>query len=98
MGETKSLEGMTYEKWLALPVAERERQRDLSGLCPQLKGLEGARVEVVDHDGETRRFNVGRSTGWRPCHIEIHNARSTGGPAAMPSYRSVRVIRYNAKG
>jgi len=98
MGETKSLEGMTYEKWLALPVAERARQRDLSKLCPQLVGLEGARVEVVDLDGKTRRFNVGRSTGWRPCHIEIHNARSTGGPPAERSYRSVRVIRYNARG
>ena len=27
-------------------------------------GLEGRRVEVVDAYGETRRFNVGRSTGW----------------------------------
>lgn len=92
------LDGMTYDKWLALPPAERERSRDLTGLCHQLKGLEGARVEVVDHDGETRRFNVGRSTGWRPCHLEIHNARSTCGAAAMPSYRSVRVIRHNTKG
>jgi hypothetical protein len=97
MGET-NLDGMTHEKWLTLTPAEKERARDMSGLCPQLKGLEGARVEVVDNDGTKRRFNVGRSTGWRPCHLEIHNARSIGGGAAMSSYRSVRVIRYNAKG
>lgn len=92
------LDDMTYDKWLALPPAEKERARDMSKLCPQLKGLEGARVEVVDHDGETRRFIVGRSTGWRPIHLEIHNARSTGGPGALSSYRSVRVIRHNARG
>jgi hypothetical protein len=92
------LDDMTYDKWLALPPAEKEEARDLSKLCPQLKGLEGARVEVMDHDGETRRFNVGRSTGWRPIHLEIHNRRCIGGHAAMPSYRSVRVIRYKGEG
>lgn len=61
---------------------------------PQLTGLEHFRVEVVDADGETDRFWVGKSTGWMPCHLRIHSRRSHGGPAvdARP-YRSVRVVR-----
>lgn len=62
-------------------------------LTPQLVGLEGRRVEVVDAYGQRRRFIVGKSTGWMPCHIERHNARSAGGPAAMGPYKSVMVIR-----
>ena len=42
-----------------------------SELTPQLIGLEGKKVEVVDCYGEKRRFKVGRSTGWIPCHLEI---------------------------
>jgi len=62
-------------------------------LTPQLVGLEGRRVEVVTTYGETRRFHVGKSTGWIPCHLEIHNARSSGGGSAEKQYKSVRVIR-----
>lgn len=63
-------------------------------LSPQLIGLEGKRVEVVDAwNPKPRRFNVGKSTGWLPCHLEIHNSRSTGGMAAQREYVSVRVIR-----
>jgi hypothetical protein len=62
-------------------------------LTPQLIGLERKRVEVVDCYGEKRRFQVGKSTGWMPCHLEIHNRRSSGGPAAMGTpYKSVRVV------
>lgn len=62
-------------------------------LTPQLVGLEGRRVEVVDQWGEKRRFNVGKSTGWIPCHLEIHNRRSTGGPAVMGApFQRVTVI------
>lgn len=71
--------------------------RDLSGLSPQLTGLERARVEVVTDDDTTRRFYVGRSTGWRPCHVEVALRTSTGGPGAEKHYKSVRVIRYNAR-
>lgn len=68
--------------------------RDLSGLTPALTGLEGVRVEVVTTYGETRRFWVGVSTGWRPCHLEVKTTRSFGGDAAEKEYRSVRIIRY----
>ena len=49
-------------------------------LEPRLIGLEGKRVEVTSRDGR-RRFYVGKSTGWTPCHLEIHNSRSLGGGA-----------------
>lgn len=62
-------------------------------LTPQLIGLEGRRVEVVDSYGETRRFQVGKSTGWIPCHLEISSSRAMGGgPAYGAPYSSVRVI------
>jgi hypothetical protein len=61
-------------------------------LEPRLVGLEGKRVEVI-HKGEARRFIVGKSTGWLPCHLEIHNRASRGGGAAciFPG-DSIRVI------
>ena len=62
-------------------------------LTPQLIGLEGKRVEVVDMDGQTRRFIVGKSTGWMPCHLEIARRDSTGGGAASGPFKSVRVVR-----
>lgn len=62
-------------------------------LTPQLIGLEGRRVEVVDCYGERRRFKVGKSTGWMPCHLELANSRSiSGGPVTGAPFRSVRCI------
>ena len=63
-------------------------------LTPQLMGLERHRVEVVDAYGQKRRFKVGKSTGWMPCHLELFNERSTGGPAVMGApFKSVRVVK-----
>lgn len=83
-----------YESIMAKGEAHSRRTgtRDPSGLSPQLTGLEGKRVEVVSLYGERRRFKVGKSTGWRPCHLELANARSTGGGAAEVAYKSVRLI------
>jgi hypothetical protein len=62
-------------------------------LTAQLVGLEGKRVEVVDRHGERRRFQVGKSTGWMPCHLEISRRNSTGGPAVTGApFQSVRVL------
>jgi hypothetical protein len=78
------------------PVKTRCEVRDESDLSPDLLGHEGWRVEVRDvtTTGEaeytTRRFYVGRSTGWRPCHLEVYNRRSTGGSPAQKHYSSVR--------
>jgi len=78
--------------WNAMTEHEREQLRDLSGLTPELVGLEGWRVEVVTSYGETRRFYVGRSTGWQPCHVEIPRRDSKGGIGAEHSYTEVRKL------
>jgi len=92
-----NLSGMTVAQWDRMTEAQRAQMRDLSGLSPQLKGLEGYRVEVTDEEGEApRRFIVGRSTGWRPCHLEIASRRSSGGGAARGRYATVRTL-YNAR-
>lgn len=87
-----------YTEYLATVEAARLRfnktgERMKAGLVPQLIGLEGRRVEVVDCHGERRHFKVGKSTGWIPCHLELADARSSGGPACMGTpYKSVQVI------
>lgn len=87
-----------YEKYRMLSdlVLRKHRQtgyRSKAELTPQLIGLEGKRGEVVDCYGEKRRFWVGKSTGWIPCHLEICSRRSSGGPAVMGApYQSVRVV------
>lgn len=85
-----TLEGMTHQKWTSLSPRERENLRDLSGLSPQLIGREGWRVEVTYVDGTTKRFIVGRSTGWRPCHLEISRRNAYGGFPASDHYATVR--------
>jgi len=63
-------------------------------LTPQLIGREGKQVEVLDCYGERRRFRVGKSTGWLPCHLELANVRSTGGGAVTGApFKELRVIR-----
>ena len=83
---------MTQQEWNRMTAAEKNAARDLSGLSPQLCGLEGWRVEVTTDYGDTRRFIVGRSSGWRPCHIEVSRRNSLGGPAADKAYESVRPL------
>lgn len=89
----KPLKDMTQAKWNAMTPAERDAVRDNSCMTPQLHGLEGWRVEVVTKYGEKRRFIVGRSTGWRPIHLEIKTSRSTGGGPAESEYALVTKIR-----
>lgn len=63
-------------------------------LTPQLIGLEGKRVEVIDKHGEKRRFLVGKSTGWIPVHLEIAKITSSGGGTVTGApFKSVKVIR-----
>ena len=83
---------MDATTWATLTPAQRKAQCDLSGLTPDLIGLDGWRVEAVTTYGETRRFIVGRSTGWKPCHLEVFNRRSHGGPAAESSYRFIHKL------
>ena len=87
-----------YESYLVMCAAVESIVKSSGRRCPvelspQLSGLEGHRVEVVDTWGERRRFQVGKSTGWMPCHLEVHNCRCVGGPAAEREYKSVRIVR-----
>ncbi len=86
------LDQMTQTRWDALSERERRELRSDAGLSPQLIGLEGWRVEVETTYGETRRFIVGRSTGWVPCHVEVKRRDSIGGHGAERTYVSVRKI------
>jgi hypothetical protein len=66
-------------------------------LTPQLVGLEGKRVEVTDCYGERRRFQVGKSTGFIPIHLELHNKSSKGGPAVYGApFQEVEIIWRNS--
>lgn len=87
-----ALDGMTQDRWAAMTVAERDKVRSPKNLTAQLVGLEGKRVEVKTHYGETRRFWVGKSTGWATSHLEILKRNSSGGCACESSYASVRVL------
>jgi len=88
---TDPLAGMTQAKWDSFTPLQREQLRDLRGLTKQLIGYVGYRVEVVDAAGDKpRRFIVGMSTGWRPCHLEISRRSARGGGPASKAYYSVR--------
>lgn len=71
--------------------------RSETELTPQLKGLEGWRVEVIDKYGERRRFIVGKSTGYIPCHLELRNRRSKDGFAVSGAPFKKLVPLYNAR-
>jgi len=67
-------------------ILNKARQRNIAtgwrsqiDLIPEFIGKEGKRVEIIDCNGEKRRFYIGRSTGWIPCHLEISKINSTGG-------------------
>lgn len=84
---------MTSAIWRNVSSDQRERVRDESQLCAELRGLEGYRVEAT-HYGERIRFQVGMSTGWKPCHLRLHNVRSIGGDAiTRGSLHDVRMVR-----
>ena len=77
----------------AARYCQRNKLRCPAELTPQLSGLEGKRVEVVDRHGERRRFIVGKSTGWLPIHLEIARRNSSGGPAVTGApFQSVRIV------
>jgi len=91
------LDDMTQAKWDNLAHDQQGAIRDLGGLTSQLIGLEGKRVQVLDMDHETRRFWVGRSTGWRPCHLEIKTRRSTGGDPARAAYQAIVILDHGPR-
>lgn len=91
-----------YDAYTALLLLGSERNRATGERCnieltPQLIGLEGKRVRVVDCYGETRRFTVGKSLGWMPCHLELSYRLASGGAGGFgvtgAPFQSVEVIR-----
>jgi hypothetical protein len=77
-------------------LCDRNNLRCPAELTDQLIGLEGKRVEVVDCYGKRRRFRVGRSTGWLPCHLEIARRNCRGGPAVTGApFQSVHIVGSN---
>lgn len=97
MSEPGTLEAYReYEATMAdaAEYAKRTGQRCPIELTPQLEGLEGRRVQVTDREGTTRRFWVGKSTGWMPVHLEIARKTSTGGTAVYGApFQRVTVVR-----
>lgn len=57
------------------------RERCPAELHPKLIGLEGKRVQVTLENGEKKKFRVGKSTGWFPCHIYLEKDSYSGGDA-----------------
>lgn len=77
----------------AVTLRGEVREIDKSDLRPELVGLEGCRIEATDAEGNRYRFIVGRSTGWKPIHLEIKRSNSLGGMACRSTgYTNVRVI------
>ena len=67
--------------------------RSCSQLTPQLIGLEGWRVEVVNKWGQKERFIVGKSMGFIPCHLAIARRDSSGGAAVCGApFKSIRKL------
>ena len=87
-----------YDSYIESQEIARKRNaatgfRSKTQLTPQLIGLEGSRVEVRDSYGESRRFTVGKSTGFIPCHLELSNCRSDGGCSVTGApFKSLKVI------
>ena len=87
-----------YRKYADL--VDKARQKNIAtgwrsrvDLTADLIGLEGKRVEVIDCYGDRRRFSVGRSTGWIPCHLEIKTRSSSCGEAIWGTpFRSVKIV------
>jgi hypothetical protein len=80
--------------WRDANKQQRLALQDLSGLHAPFIGLEGCRVEVSERSGYKRRFIIGRSTGWKPCHLEIARRNSSGGGALYVDFDSFKIVRY----
>jgi hypothetical protein len=93
LGTPEHYEAYTQAMAIGLAHHLQTKERCPAELTPQLVGLEGKRVEVTEPGEKPRRFIVGKSTGWMPCHIERKRRDSSGGYAAMVGKdATVRVI------
>ena len=102
----KELDGMTWDRWQAMTPAAREAiTRRSNSFHHKLRGFEGERVEVTYSEPYAalystaepvlvERFQVGRATGWKPCHLALYSRRAHGGApvSASAPIASVRRI------
>ena len=80
--------------WRSATKEQRAALRDVGGLHSPFIGYEGCRVEVNERSGYKRRFIIGISTGWKPCHLEIARRDSRGGGALYIDFDTFKVVRY----
>jgi hypothetical protein len=88
----------SYAEYQAIAkIAAATGKRCPAELHPRLIDHEGQRVEVTFDNGSTERFWVGKSTGWLPCHLRLHNTRSMGGMSVLPDepIAAVRVLKHH---
>ena len=78
----------------AVALASKSGKRFACELHPRLIGLEGHSIECTLY-GKRVRFNVGKSTGFIPCHLQKHNSASSGGLGISPDAElgHIQVIR-----
>ncbi|MEQ1762126.1 MAG: hypothetical protein ABL984_03165 [Pyrinomonadaceae bacterium] len=92
-----------YREFTAVVLAARKHFKNTGERCSvkltkELVGFEGSRVEIIDSEGDKRRFWVGKSTGWIPCHIELARRDSSGGfPVYGAPFQSLTVIERNGR-
>ncbi|WP_295407211.1 hypothetical protein [uncultured Thiocystis sp.] len=86
-----------YHAAMRLGEAHHQRtgKRCPALLTPELIGLEKTRVAILDPKGrETRRFWVGKSTGWMPVHLSLPRINTRGGfPVDLDPGDQVRIVR-----
>ena len=91
-----TIEAYRYYEMLLITAQDLHYKHGARFICELTKGLiglEGMRVEVIDRYNEKRRFTVGNSTGFLPCHLELHNSNSTGGGAVFGApFKSLRIV------
>lgn len=84
---------MDHNTWSKLSQTEKMNSTDLSDINASIALYRGCRIEATDQYGETRRFWVGQSTGWKPCTLEIKTTRSMGGSPAYGEYTNIKIIK-----
>lgn len=71
-----------YESAMSAGRAHNQRtgERCFAECDPRVSHLLGRRVEVHSAEGESRRFTIGRSSGWLPSLLEIDDGDRFGDP------------------
>jgi hypothetical protein len=71
---------------------QRTGERCFADCDSRVRDLVGRQVDVHSTNGETRRFTIGRSSGWMPCLLEIQDGDNFGDPLYLSPGDVVVVI------